>query len=300
METCIAIEHLTRRFGRTVAVDDLCLEVGRGRVLGLLGPNGAGKSTTIGMLAGLIRPTSGSVSLFGMPLNRHFLEIMAKTGVLVERPSFPEYLTVRRVLKLHALMAGCAGDAVDGAMARTGLTEAAGEKVGTLSQGMRQRLGIAQAILAEPELLILDEPTSGLDAESTRQILVFLKKLASEAGVTILFSSHQMTEVEQLCDMVAVMRRGRLIACETKASLLSRDFTRATVLLDRAGDAVAALRGQPWVSDAAEAPEGLQVVLCGAETDTLSAFLVERGFRLSGVIPGQASLEEYFFKVTGA
>lgn len=297
METCLVLDSLTKRYGRTLAVDALSLEVRRGEVLGLLGRNGAGKSTTIGMLCGLVRRTSGRVEIFGLDLDRHFLEIAGRTGVLVERPAFHEHLTVRRVLKLHALLSG-RGISPDWALKTTGLEHAAGMKVGTLSQGMRQRLGIAQAILTEPELLVLDEPTSGLDVEGTRETLRFLRRLADDVGVTIIFSSHQMGEVEALCDRVAILNRGRLVACEEKSSLRPWDLSRLEVLCDRPEEAAALLLREAWVLSAEANAAGMRLALDGDRAGEVAALLVGAGVRVSGLMPLRLTLEDYFLKVT--
>ncbi len=297
MGSCIVMENVTKRYGRTVAVGDLSLEVRQGEVLGLLGPNGAGKSTTIGMLSGLIRPSSGRISVFGLDLARDRIAIARRMGVLVERPAFPEYLSVRRVLKIHALLAG-SDNSVESVMARTGLAHVARKHVGALSQGMRQRLGIAQAILTEPELLILDEPTSGLDVEGTRDTLRFLRRLCNEAGVTIVFSSHQMQEVEALCDRVAILNEGGLVACEEKETLLSWDLSEVDLLVDRPEEAAAELAGLGWVVSVGPRPGGLHVHLEGPKSDELAAWLVGRGFRVAGMAPHRRTLEDYFLRVT--
>lgn len=297
METCLLLDNVSKRYGRTLAVDSLCLELRRGEVMGLLGPNGAGKSTTLGMVSGLVRRSSGRIEIFGLDADRRFMEVIARMGVLVERPAFPEYLTVRRVLKWLARLSGKTVS-VDWALRATGLDTVSGMKVGRLSQGMRQRLGIAQAILAEPELLVLDEPTSGLDVESTRETLAFLRKLADEVSVAILFSSHQMAEVEMLCDRVAVMRGGRLTACERTAAVLSWDFSRLEVLCDRAEEAAAALAAQPWVTMAEALPAGVRVTLREEDANRTAAFLVSGGFHVRGIVPKRRTLEEYFLKAT--
>ncbi len=297
MDSCIVMENVTKRYGRTVAVGDLSLEVRKGEVLGLLGPNGAGKSTTIGMLSGLIRPTSGRISVFGLDLVRDHVAIAGRMGILVERPTFPEYLSVRRVLKIYGLLSG-SDASVESVMARTGLAHVARKHVGALSVGMRQRLGIAQAILTEPELLVLDEPTSGLDVEGTRDTLRFLRRLCDEVGVTIVFSSHQMQEVEALCDRVAILNEGGLVACEEKETLLSWDLGEVDLLVDRPEEVETLLAELAWVLSVDTRPGGLHVHLDEPKSDELAALLVDRGFKLSGVVPHRRTLEDYFLKVT--
>jgi len=295
MGNCIQTSHLTKRYGKVLAVDDLTLEVQTGEVMGLLGLNGAGKSTTLYMLAGLVGPTSGDATIFGKELHRHFLSIAPSMGVLVERPAFYDYLTARDNLKLSARLAQ-RDVTVDRALDRVGLLSAGRKKVGTFSTGMRQRLGLAQALLLEPSLLILDEPTSGLDPEATHDMLALLRQLADEAQVTILVSSHMLHEVGQLCDRVAIIHEGRLISCDRTDALLSYDERRVEVLLDAPESAAKRLAGLPWIESVEIRPGRLDVVLREDNVHQLTAFLVTAGYRLTGVIPRQRTLQDYFLK----
>ena len=296
MPVCIQTTDLTKRYGATLAVDTLTLEVETGEVLGLLGPNGAGKSTTLYMLAGLVRPTSGSVSVFGKDLRRNLLEILSKTGVLVERPAFYDYLSARDNLLLCARLAR-QDVTVDRVLDRVGLLRSSGQKVGTFSTGMRQRLGLAQAILLEPGLLLLDEPATGLDPEATQQLMYLLRRLADEAKVTIVYSSHMLHEVEGLCDRVAIIDEGKLIACEKTDTLLSYDQSRVDVLVDAPEAAAKRLEAEEWVESAMVGPGRVAVTLREPNAQQLTAFLVTLGYRVSGVIPRRRTLQDYFLKV---
>lgn len=297
MPPCIQTDKLTKCYRSVVAVGGLSLTVNDGEVLGLLGPNGAGKSTTLYMLCGLVPPTSGTVSLFGKDLSRNYLEVMSRVGVLVERPAFYNHLSVRTNLQILSRLSG-REVAIDRALDRVGLLNAAKTKAGVLSHGMRQRLGLAQALLTEPELLILDEPTSGLDVESTNEVLKLLRFLADEAKVTIVFSSHLLHEVELLCDRVAVLNRGRLIALEETESLVSFDQSQVEVLVDSPEAAARRLGEQPWVESARQDAGRVFVRLKqGSTPHQLTAFLVSSGYRIMGIIPRRRSLQEYFLKV---
>jgi len=296
MPACVQTENLTKCYGSVVAVAGLTLSVRDGEVFGLLGPNGAGKSTTLYTLCGLTAPTSGTVSVFGKELRTNFLEVAARIGVMVERPAFYNHLSAKRNLELLARLSR-REVTVNRALDRVGLLDVGGRKVGALSHGMRQRLGLAQALLTEPDLLILDEPTSGMDVEGTQEILRLLRFLADEAKVTVIFSSHMLHEVETLCDRVAIMNRGRLIACEDTDTLLSYDTTQAEVLIDAPEAAAKRLAEQPWVVSVTVQPGRIRIKLDGASVHQLTAFLVGAGYRLSGVIPRRRTLQDYFIKV---
>lgn len=209
MDEVIRCEGLTKRYGAALAVDGLDLTVGAGQVFGFLGPNGSGKTTTMRMLLGLVRPTSGRAWIHGRPLPDP--DGLARVGAMIEEPGFHPWAGGRRNLEYLAL-AGRAPrpDAVERVLARVGLTDDADRKVKTYSQGMRQRLGLAAALLREPSLLILDEPTNGLDPAGIQEMRSLLRELAG-SGTTVFLSSHLLSEIEQVCDRVAVLNGGRLI-----------------------------------------------------------------------------------------
>jgi len=296
---CIEISKLTKCYGANVAVSGLSLEVQTGEVFGLLGPNGAGKSTTLHMMCGLVRPTSGGVAVFGRDLRRHFVKIAPRMGVLVERPTFYTRLSVRRNLLLLDRLAGH-NVSIGRTLDLVGLLHVQSKKVYTLSAGMRQRLGLAQALLGEPELLILDEPANGLDVEATRETLRLLRRLADDAKVTIVISSHMLHEVESLCDRVAVINSGRLVACDLTDALLSYDQSRVEVLLDAPESAAKRLTDMPWIESVEVKPGRIDVRLKDGSIHQLNAFLVGAGYRISGVIPRRRTLQDFFLKVLNA
>ena len=232
----ISCKRLTKRFGPTVAVSELDLEVSAGQVYGFLGPNGAGKTTTIRMLVGLIAPTAGQISLLGRSLPDP--GAVSQTGSMIEEPAFYPWLTGQQNLKVLAATGGGCGAAEFGRVLEvTGLSEVAGRKVRAYSQGMRQRLGLAAAMLGRPPLLIIDEPTNGLDPAGIRDIRGLLRDLAAD-GTTVFMSSHLLAEVEQVCDRVAVIVRGRIVE-EGPPARLGAVRRQIRVQVDAADTAIA-------------------------------------------------------------
>jgi ABC-2 type transport system ATP-binding protein len=239
----ISCKHLTKRFGSVVAVSGLDLGVSAGQVYGFLGPNGAGKSTTIRMLVGLITPTEGQIRLLGrlLPDPRS----AAQVGSMIEEPAFYPWLTGQQNLRVIASTGGgCAATEFGRVLSVTGLSEVAGRKVRTYSQGMRQRLGLAAAMLGRPPLLIIDEPTNGLDPAGIREIRSLLGDLAAD-GMTVFMSSHLLAEVEQVCDRVAVIVRGRIVE-EGAPAGLGAIRRRIRVQVDAADDEAAGLLLARW------------------------------------------------------
>ena len=272
----IEILHLTKQFGAVKAVDDLTFHVDHGEVCGLLGPNGAGKTTTLRVLVGLVRPTQGSTRLLGVPMTPSN-PVLARVGTMIEHADFVPLLSGLRNLEVHWKEGG--GDFatanVDEALAIAGLGDAVHRKVKTYSQGMRQRLGVARALLGRPELLVLDEPTNGLDPGEMREIRELIRRLA-DRGVTVLLSSHLLAEVEQVCSHVVVMDRGRLVASGTIA-----DLTAATSSVyfgvDDVEQARQVLTSQAGVKAVKPQPPGLLVELDGVARSALVAALVHAG-----------------------
>ncbi len=289
----IVIEDLTKRYASDVlAVDHLDLTVERGSVFGLLGPNGAGKTTTMRMLVGLIRPTSGRVCLFDEVI-RPGAAVLGRVGVLVEGPGFVPHLSGRENLELfwRAGRAPMSAANLDEVLDIADLGHAADRKYKTYSHGMRQRLGLAQALLGSPDLLILDEPTDGLDPQQMRAVREVLRRVAA-SGTTVLVSSHLLGEVEQVCDHVAVMDNGRLVTVGAVSDLLGATTTIYIEVDDirRAQRVLDGLRGIATVS-----PEGggLAVELDGIERKELVVALVGAGIGVE-TITARHHLEDAF------
>ncbi len=289
----IVIEDLTKRYsGDVLAVDRLSLTVPSGSVFGLLGPNGAGKTTAMRMLVGLIRPTSGRVRIFGDPV-KPGASVLFRVGVLVESAGFVPHLSGRENLELFWKAGGQAlSEAnLDRAIETADLGTAIDRKFKTYSQGMRQRLGVAQALLGTPDLLVLDEPTNGLDPQQMRETRNVIRQVAAD-GTTVLVSSHLLSEVEQICDHVAVMNKGRLIAMGPVSELVGAaatvymevdDVQRAHVVLGDLGG----------VRDVSPEGRGLCVELDGAERKHVVAALVHAGVGVE-TITTRHQLEDAF------
>ena len=216
----IVVAGLTKRFGSLVAVDDLSFEVAAGSVTGLLGPNGAGKTTTLRMLLGLVTPTAGTATIAGLPYSE-LSAPKATVGAVLEASGFHPGRSAANHLKVIATAAGLPLSRVDEVLAEVDMADAAGRRVGKFSLGMRQRLGLAGALLGDPEVLVLDEPGNGLDPEGIRWLRGFLRRYA-EAGRTVLVSSHALAEVAQTVDRVVIIARGRLVASSTLAELTQK------------------------------------------------------------------------------
>jgi ABC-2 type transport system ATP-binding protein len=296
--TALAVRGLRKRYGDLAAVDGLDLTVERGELYGFLGPNGAGKTTTIRVVLGLILPTGGEVEVLGETVGPGSPPPLARVGALVEEPAFWRFLSGRRNLEYFARAGGRGPDTrarlgrVDDVLARTGLTDAADKRVRAYSQGMRQRLGIALALLGEPELLVLDEPTNGLDPSGMREMRQLLRQLA-DGGTTVFVSSHLLAEVEAMCDRVGVMARGRLVA-EGPPGTLRGVVTRYRIDVDDPGRALTTLEGFSGVR-AEPLPGGVGVVLTDGTTPAdVNAALVGAGLRVSALVPERDTLEDVF------
>ena len=210
MTTVIETRGLTKTYGTVRALDGLDLSIPRGGVYGVLGPNGAGKSTLFRILLGLIRPTQGMASVMGGPVGQ--VASMRRMGSMIETPRFPPYMTARQVLRWLALEHGVGAEVdIPSWLERVGLVEAADRKVKGFSVGMLQRLGVAAALMSKPELAILDEPTSGMDPPGIQEMRALIRSLADTDGVTVVLASHQLLEVQRICDRVAIMHKGRLV-----------------------------------------------------------------------------------------
>jgi ABC-2 type transport system ATP-binding protein len=305
MDSPYAIETsgLTRRFGSRTAVDDVDLRVPRGSAFGYLGPNGAGKTTLIRMLLGLTDTTSGTMSLLGLPVPAQRSLALARVGAIVEEPSFHKHLTGRENLRIvAAAREPAAHGRIDGALERVGLADRADERVKRYSQGMRQRLGVARALLADPELLILDEPTNGLDPAGIHEFRAMIRGFVAE-GRTVLLSSHLLDEVERIADMAAIVDRGRVVMHGPIADLAGDGGHELLIATSDDQEAFAIVSFHPAVDRVDAEPGGLRVGLLAdvdadAAADDISRRLVEGGLAIRRFERPRASLEQRFLAVT--
>jgi ABC-2 type transport system ATP-binding protein len=290
----IETRDLTKRYGdRIVAVDQLDLRVRRGEVYGFLGPNGAGKTTTLRMLLGLVRPTSGNALVLGAVPGSP--AALARVGALVESPSLYPFLSGRDNLCVLARHAHVFGSRVDAVLEEVELTDRAADRFATYSLGMKQRLGVAAALLKDPELLILDEPTNGLDPAGMAEMRTFIRGLG-RGRRTVLLSSHLMTEVEQICDRAGVIRSGSLVGEGTVAELRGRETLRLRAEPVAAAERL--LATLPAVERVTVADGRLHIAADPAAASAINRALVEAGIAVSELSREQASLEQIFLELT--
>ncbi len=293
--TVLQTRGLTKHFGPVRAVDGVDLMVHRGEVFGFLGPNGSGKTTTIGMLLGLIWPTAGTAELFGEVISPERTLPLRRVGSLVGAPGLVPYLSGRENLQLLACLSPVVKNGrVDTVLAQTGLSEAARRKVKGYSTGMKQRLGLAAALLHQPELLILDEPTNGLDPAGMREVRDLVGALAAQ-GVTVFLSSHLLHEVEQICDRVAVLNTGKVVAQGKVGELLSKEpVLRVRVASPQ--EAVEVLRSLPGINHLSA--NGAYVEMRGCQPEAVIAHLVACGLALKEVREERPDLESLYLQLT--
>jgi ABC-2 type transport system ATP-binding protein len=306
----IQTSTLTRRFSDKNAVDQLTLEVQAGEIFGFLGHNGAGKTTTVRLLNGVLEPTSGGARVLGLDPQAEGPALRAKTGVLTETPSLDERLTARDNLSIYADLYNVpradVQDRVNGLLSEFELADRADEKVGGYSKGMKQRLALARALLHKPELLFLDEPTSSLDPMAARHVHSLVENLARREGCTVFLCTHNLVEAQKLCDRVAVMEYGRLVALGTPSDLTRQYVKRLDVDLEvdpvQMGLALQILQGLPDLIVGAPKQEKdvLTLTLSGREAiPELLSVLVQKGVHIYRLAPQEANLEEVYFALHG-
>ena len=297
-DVILQTQGLTKRFGRRTAVDKLTLHVERGDIYGFLGPNGAGKSTTLRMLLGLIRPTAGKIEFPIQGLHWNYLRARSRIGAIIETPAFYENFSARRNLQLLASLSGSVpAKRVEEVLDIVGLKERAHDPVKEFSYGMRQRLGIAQALLPTPQLIILDEPTNGLDPQGIQQTRQLIRRLRDELKLTILLSSHLLAEVEQLCNRVGIINEGRLLY-EGEPAALVAPTTRFKLKVDQTELTVELLAKDRSVTVSRNGAAYLHVDADTEHIGDVNALLVNNGIKVYELTPTQETLEEAFLRIT--
>ena len=294
----IETRGLTRRFGSQLAVDDLNLLVPAAGVYGFLGPNGAGKTTAIRMLLGLIKPNAGDVRLFGQSVDGSHRSLMSRVGALVEAPSLYPHLTGRENLEVTRRLLGSDRNLMELALATVKLTKDADRRVREYSIGMRQRLGLALALLNNPKLLILDEPTNGLDPAGIHEMRDLIRRLPDEFGVTVFLSSHLLGEVEQIATHIGIIHEGHLLFQGTLAELQSKQQTQLTVGVKQLNEATEFLVNTGW--SVQRSVDDVLNVSTKAPDDAvrINKLLVDRGLDVFHLAVSQRSLEDIFLNLT--
>jgi ABC-2 type transport system ATP-binding protein len=296
----VQTEGLTKRFGERTAVDGVSLTVPRGTAYGFLGHNGAGKTTLIRMLLGLTQASAGHASVLGLPVPERRAQALARVGAIVEEPSFYPHLTGLENLKIAAAVRGPETRArIDEVLHRVGLDKRGGDRVGTYSLGMRQRLGVARCLLSDPELLILDEPMNGLDPGGMLDVRRMIREMVEEEGRTVFVSSHLLDEIEKTCDVAAIIDGGRVIAQGSIDELVGAEAGELVVECDDAVRAAGLLAGDPAVRELRIEHGALRMRLLAPDTaGEINARLVGAGVVVSRLEPVRHSLEERFLEMT--
>jgi ABC-type multidrug transport system ATPase subunit len=299
MSSIIDVKGLTKQFKELTAVDSLSFSVPKGEVYGFLGQNGAGKSTTIRMLLTLVRPTSGSISILGKDLAHHRKEILQQVGAIIEKPDMYKYLTALENISIMARLSGVKLSRAEllKHLDRVGLLERATSKVKTFSQGMKQRLGIACALVNNPQLIILDEPTNGLDPQGIADVRNLVLGLSRDEGKTIFISSHLLSEIEMIADSMLIIDRGRKVAEGKVNELLHPADT--LVQLDTVNNVAARLLLQQsqWQQFVQDGEEGILLKMHREKVPQLNLFLVQQGVEVYS-LRSKHSLEDYFLSLT--
>lgn len=299
-EVVLRTHNLTKHYKQRIAVNNLDLEIRKGEIFGFLGPNGAGKTTTIRMALGLIAPTGGSIEILGQDIATHGARILPRVGALVEMPALYLYMSGRNNLRAVAsVLGGVPEKRIDAVLELVGLQARQKDRVRTYSLGMKQRLGVAIALLQDPDLLILDEPANGLDPAGIVEMRDLMHRLSAE-GKTVFISSHLLTEVQQICTRVAIINLGRLVTVATIEELTT-GHGEFTVTVERTQEALALLQKQAWGKNAHIDEHGAIVTQApdGRGRD-LNLFLVNAGFVPDALSQATQDLEQVFLRLTNS
>ncbi len=298
MVPVISVNNLSKKFKDLTAVNNLSFIVNEGDVYGFLGQNGAGKSTTIRMLLSLIKPTSGEINIFGKSLFNHRSEILKQVGAVIEKPDLYKYLSAYQNLHIFAKMSGVkiTRELLMKQLEMVGLAERAHSKVKTFSQGMKQRLGIATALVHNPKLIMLDEPTNGLDPQGIADMRNLIMRLSKEMGKTVLVSSHLLSEIEIIANRIIIINKGQKVVEGTASELLDPAKTLVKIATINDVEAMQKLQQSDW-KQYINAGEGISLMMNKNEIPKLTAALVAMNIPVLSIVP-QHSLENYFLSLT--
>ncbi|WP_345244122.1 ABC transporter ATP-binding protein [Pontibacillus salipaludis] len=297
-KSVVQLKGLRKDIKNKTIIHDLDLDLYEGEVFGFLGPNGAGKTTTIRMMVGLMKPSAGNVIIGGTSLLENYEKTISQVGAIVENPELYDYMSgYKNLIHFSRMHKGITKERIQEVVEQVGLTSRIGEKVKTYSLGMRQRLGLAQALLHKPKFLILDEPTNGLDPAGIREFRTYLRKIAQEEGVSILVSSHLLSEIELMCDRVGIIQKGKLIdirtvkeeSQETKWTFTVNQPIQAKDVLEQSFEGVDIETGEKSIS----------ISISQEEVPEYNKVLVEQGILVYGIENTKSTLEDEFLKVTG-
>ncbi|WAH38694.1 ABC transporter ATP-binding protein [Alicyclobacillus dauci] len=302
MANSVEIRNLTKRIGGKTIVDHLTFDIPQGEVFGLLGPNGAGKTTTIRMLVGLIAMTDGQVLIHGLDVTRNYEQAIRQVGAIVENPEMYKYLSGYENLVLYARMVkGIDKTRIDEVVQFVGLENSIHAKVKTYSLGMRQRLGLAQALLHKPSVLILDEPTNGLDPAGIRELRDHLRRLAKDEGVSVIVSSHLLSEMELMCDRVAIIQHGKLVSVERIDTMVSGDEVEQKVVfvVGNSEQGRSIMSNSPHVKQVQVVDSRIEIITAREHIPAINQQLVEAGVEVFEIRALTRSLEDTFLEMTG-
>jgi ABC-2 type transport system ATP-binding protein len=296
----VQLHNVTKKIGRKTIIDRLSFEVPKGEVFGFLGPNGAGKTTTIRMMVGLMKITEGEILIDGLSISKNFESAIAKVGAIVENPEMYKYLTgYQNLVHFARMSAGVTKERIQEVIKLVAMENRIHDKVKTYSLGMRQRLGVAQALLARPSLLILDEPTNGLDPAGIRELRDYLRKLTQEEGISVVVSSHLLSEMELMCDRVAIIQNGKLIDVRLiKEYINEGDKSKVVFEVNDKELAIRVLASTPFTATTVQ--EGIEFSIERDQIAELNAILVYGGVKVYSIKTITQTLEDKFLEMTGS
>ncbi len=302
-EPIVSLRNVTKQIGRTTIIDNLTFDVPKGEIFGFLGPNGAGKTTTIRMMVGLMSITKGEIWIKGKNIKTEFEQAIRHVGAIVENPEMYKYLSgYLNLVHYSRMIPGITKHRINEVIKLVKLENRIHDKVSKYSLGMRQRLGVAQALLHKPSLLILDEPTNGLDPAGIRELRDYLRYLTKEEGITVIVSSHLLSEMELMCDRVAIIQQGKLVDVKLIQDFIGSNEMAQTYLIEASpmDEALSAIKEVYGVGEVKAGPKGLELIAERDQIPGIVAHLVQMNIHIYGIRVLRQSLEDRFLEMTGS